>query len=483
MPALNHFVRDQGGQLQQHQQSEEFMETEQDIDWYYENLSEEEVLLACHAYLQRHKKLGKWKEAEKRLSHRDRNIGSDDIIINDNMRKSKSKTRMKSKTQRQKSARDTSFIRRGYFWDDPDELKYYSPFTTVERNQKQEENEKSQIIVEEESYSDNDKDEYYSDALPPFETSPSQEHINRSNAARKLWSSPKFRKSWYKKRWGALSRNKGGPYEKQREAQYQRQLQKKIEKIPSDILYSKEMMSLSEMELQDAVVTYVQSKQKRSRTIRLKNDSYRIAVESASSDKNNTSGMLTKHHWSYPLNKELADTHNTFMDSTSDEYKHQLMIQRSERARKAYQTRLSNQQKDKKRKNKKKKHKTTEQEVNHANDKKSSSNKITKEKHAMIRIEESLLMNQIPKYQDVETILEKPRLTGRKPLLLRVLKESFGLYGKCIPISIYDNEGDGVKSKSNGNDGKKTRLIFASRATIYQLGNFILDLINEKEVE
>jgi len=142
----------------------------------------------------------------------------------------------------------------------------------------------------------------------------------------------------------------------------------------------------------------------------------------------------------------------------SAETMQKLRSQRSEKSRRAFQTRLANSE---------------------ANTSSSLSEKITKLRRsydqgerdssdgqeiispmqAILHIDFALDHNKIPCVNDVEIILKPGRLHRRRAILRRILKECFDLRGKCVPSLSGDTYSD---------------LLFVTKCSIEELGEFVL---------
>jgi len=172
-----------------------------------------------------------------------------------------------------------------------------------------------------------------------------------------------------------------------------------------------------------------------------------------------------------------------FQQSITEEALKEQQKIRSERAKKAYQTRLENKRlkeeeikKSKKTKPKKQNKKSYAEALSNLisssvenQSPQNSKNMIKiKRKESMIQIEKCLDNGELPSSLDVQTIISPIRLAGRRPLLLRILKDCFGLYGKCIP--------------GDPSLGAESKMLFASTCNLDVLGTFVLDKLEEKEI-
>lgn len=81
-------------------------------------------------------------------------------------------------------------------------------------------------------------------------------------------------------------------------------------------------------------------------------------------------------------------------------------------------------------------------------------------RNALLRIEHALDLGQTPNLDDVEFLLES-KVGGRRPILQRILRETFGLSGKCVP-------------KDDGQLG------FLTHSKMDTLGRLVMDLIRSR---
>ena len=84
---------------------------------------------------------------------------------------------------------------------------------------------------------------------------------------------------------------------------------------------------------------------------------------------------------------------------------------------------------------------------------------------ALFRVELALDEGKLPQLHDLELMAGPAKLPKRKKLLLRLLSEQFGLYGKCIPVA------------NNNNDSGTLR--FITNCTIGELTSIALDRVKE----
>lgn len=391
-------------------------------------MTDAEALLACRAYLQRKNRLGSWKDYQRR-----------------------------KESLRQASAAIGSSTGAGYFWENPEELIYLdrgdmdtddiqddSIIQEQDRQQQQQEEEEHGVIYESIEEQDGGVTMILGTTLSALErgteftslpTSPSQERINRSNAAKKTWSDPEWKAMWYEKRWGRLRNTTPS-------ASKQKRLDDKIRSMPPKLFESQELASLSEEEIEEAIRTYVVSNRKRSRA-------------------HTTDAKLEKKRLEKQQQAERAkgmgeQSKIDFMLFGSNEAMKEAKRKRSERATKAYQTRLKNQNR------------------NRPTQTSSSKRTIPTDalpvgktpKEALVRVQAALESDQLPFVEDVQLILEPPKLGRRKDLLRRILNEHFDLRGKCVPAGPSNKDSD--------------EFLFVTQCSIDQLGSFVLEKMNEK---
>lgn len=340
-------------------------------------VSDAEALLACRAYLQRKNRLG-WHRAKER------------------------------KELRQEATRET-----GFFWESSEQSAY--------RNKREEEDidfdqgdDSFQGRVEYVSATDSDPQEHPG-IFTEMPTGPNKRSEIRSRVKKEQWQDAEFRKRWYESRWGDHVK----PTD---ESNKQLKLQAKLLDIPTSILESPEFSMLTDEEIDEAIISYVVSNQRRSAT-RKKQASERARNEP----------MLGNDD---AVDKPL---HRDSLFSVSEDFLREQQLKRSERARKAYKTRTESAAKS-----------TTSQAA-------LTSSEQTP-KNALLRIVADLDANLLPNVEDVKIMMKASRLAGRKKVLRRILKERFALSGKCYPLE----------------DGPA---IYVTEALVMQLGQLVMKLL------
>ena len=372
----------------------------------------------------------------------------------------------------------------GYFWHDLTQLKQLThpnhndftdtdydmetEFSMIDGEQllssKEEYNDESSNLITDNTFAD---DDIGGSLFTNFASCPDDTRVRRSNVAKTTWSDPEFRRKWWTKRWG--DRVKLKSKEKTR-------LDAKLRKIPPDILQSYEfksaLLDLDNNELTSIVQSYVASNRKRVAS-RRKADASAPETEYASSTADHLLKVGTEQ----------------FAFKISEEGQRETQLKRSEKARLAYLTRLANKESRvgcsdyQKGATNESPQRNTELEndatMPYEPDRlftqtfgrkswlyaRSSKPSERTYEQAMSNLRDALndSNNTDVSAADIQLLLEPERLAGRKELLVRILKEKFGLFGKCVPFDA---------------NGKKE---FATHSTIQRLGNFILDLIRNKE--
>lgn len=387
-------------------------------------VTDAEALLACRAYLQRKNRLGSWKDYQRR----------------------KEFLRQASAIGRTQAPESV-----GYFWENTEELVYLDRHEDNE----DEDDEQDKLLQEEEhgiiyeSIEEQDGGDtiILGTTLSALErgaeftslpTSPSQERINRSNAAKKTWSDPEWKAMWYEKRWGRLRNTTPS-------ASKQKRLDERIRNMPPKLFESQELASLTQDEIEEAIRTYVVSNRKRSRA-------------------HTTDAKIEKKRQAQQEEKRRRDgkgeTAKIDLMFGSDEALKEAQRKRSERAAKAYQTRLANQNR-----NRPSLKRSTESKPTTPP---STTTTVLPDGHtpkdALVRVQAALESNELPTIADIKLILEPAKLGRRKDLLRRILNEHFDLRGKCIPLD-------------PGEDSSE--MLFVTQCSIDQLGSFVIEKMQD----
>ena len=465
---------------------------DEDCEIHLDQVSDEEILLACRSYLQKRNKL-EWTNAKRR----------------------KQSAQMLEIRRHQHQGELNGFGAGGdvgYFWENTNELKYYNNAKQVNREYLFRDDSDEAITSEldvEDDKDESDEDENLNNFLSPelgdgFNTLPSnfeypsQEHINRSIAAKKKWADPEFKKKWYAKRWGkqsphnktatdASTISKPSSEQEIEQLKQQQSYLKKVKIIPKSLLNSPLLSNMTEEQVQHAVTTYIRGNQKRSKSLKKRNQIQMKASSPYSALPNSNSNRF------FHVHEKIEKANMLFEQSITEDSLREKQKIRSEHARKAYQTRIANEsdrkerQRKRNQKNKSSMHKIAQADKSTSVSKKGSyaqslssiissastrDNKINvkklQQKEAMIQIEKCLDNGELPSSVDLHFILSANRLTGRRPLLLRILNESFGLFGKCIP--------------GDPSLGSESQMLFASKCNVDVLGSFLLEKLEENEL-
>lgn len=412
-----------------------------DID--ISGIEEAQLLLACRAYLLRKHKL-EWKQKKRRAE-----------------------------------AAASPLFNEGYFWPDPNDLVYLREDPdpenlvyneTYAENYGYKRNGVRFLASEDTTYSGKN---YYVDeplepeierastSTNPFSTNPlypSEEHLRRSTAKIRLWNNQTWKEEWHERRWG-------GKVATRKQKLHERQA-KKLRDIPNDVIESTSFDEMSEEEVAEAIVTYLNANRRKSESRKSNKDKRQIERESFREWRKQVKEDALKSNIT-ELNISMRDVGRKVVPPSDDdvlsftpsaETMQKLRSQRSEKSRRAFQTRLANSE---------------------ANTSSSLSEKITKLRRsydqgerdssdgqeiispmqAILHIDFALDHNKIPCVNDVEIILKPGRLHRRRAILRRILKECFDLRGKCVPSLSGDTSSD---------------LLFVTKCSIEELGKFVL---------
>lgn len=335
----------------------------------------------------------------------------------------------------------------GYFWENPEELIYLDRHEDDEDEMTKEEEmeEVHGVVVESVEEEDGGTTMILGATLSALErgaeftslpTSPSEERVNRSNAAKKTWSDPEWKAMWYEKRWGRL-RNMTPSASKQK------RLDDKIRSMPPKMFESEELAALTEEEIEEAIRTYVVSNRKRSRAHTTDAKIEKKRAEKEEDERRKGKGEKAKIDLLFGSEEALKEAQR----------------KRSERATKAYQTRLSNQNKNRP---------TSKGETTIQSIPTDSLPSGDTPKDALVRVQAALVSDQLPSIADVKLILKPPKLGRRKDLLRRILNEYFDLRGKCVPADPSSEDSD---------------LLFVTQCSIDQLGSYVLEKMKERDSE
>eukprot|EP00980_Cylindrotheca_fusiformis_P009343 scaffold2047_cov129-Cylindrotheca_fusiformis.AAC.22 len=351
-------------------------------------VSDAEALLACWSYLKRRKRIGNWTKYERR--------------------------------QAMKASAKPHF-----FWEDEDE--------EVEIVVDEDDDEDLDYCDDEDwnprrysATSDEDNNpstETWFGEFTSFPSGPTVSRRRRSISAKRTWQDPEFRKRWQESRWGEKRSNTT--------KEEQRRVEKKIRSLPRELWGSPELAELTEEEVATAIDSYVRARTKR-RTSRKKTlQERKPAVKS----EKETERRLPR---------------DALFTRDQETLKEQQKL-RSERAKKAYETRMKNKEKA------------------------SPSPRPPPRpfiparatpQDALVRIENDLNQGVVPTVDDILVIMKPMKLTKRKGLLKRILLETFGLRGKCVPTDFEELECEKV---------------FVTSCSIQHLGDFVVHLLLKKQ--
>ena len=433
-------------------------------------INEAQMLLACRAWLLRKHKI-EWNEKKRRAD-----------------------------------AAASPLNNEGYFWPDPNDLLYlreepdpynlnynetYGEYYGYKRNgvrfltSQDTTYSGKNYLVDEEIHPQ--VEERASTSTNPFSTNPlnpSDEHIRRSNAKMKLWNNETWKQQWYNSRWeGRVATESQKLEDKQN---------KLLRTIPMDVIESESFDEMSEENVTSAIITYLVGNQRKSTSRKSNKDKRQIELnsfrewrEQVKKEACNSAGKsedttMTMFELQRKLNKALelagidlmssskdigskvthsaTSNNNELSFSPSATKMEKIKKIRSDKSKRAFQTRLAN------------------SKVNTSSSSSSSMKNITKfytdnepevgdhvsPVTAILQIDAALDHNRLPSPIDVETILKSGRLGRRRDTLRRILSECFDLRGKCVP-------------------GDETDLQFVTNCPIQDLGEFVLTKLNERQ--
>jgi hypothetical protein len=440
--------------------SEGYNDSLEDDNYFFGAISDAEALLACHAFLRRKKRL-EWTGAAERRRRQEQAIAAADEGPLSGLRPA------------------------GFFWEDRSQLPHVGLSEDMSAYRKQEifertdlEKEKKSntissigdwVLVEEEdeleeplstwesliapdktsrfSLPIDEEDEETSSVVDDFSAIdyvPSISHTRRSQAALRRWSDPAWKENWWNSRWGHKKPNL--PSEKQKlNNSRQRRTEMRVRKLnPDELLASPEMAELSPDEIAEAIRTYRLSKLKRSR-------SRRKFLDQRTDDMKKDYSTCFEDNSASPIPRDYF--------AQNDENKlREIQRKRSERAREIYKKRLEN---DPSARTNGVKRPVRTFEFVFPDE---SLPVATTPKEALSKINASLDAYRYPSIYDVELLVSSSRLAKRKEMLIRILKDCFGLRGKCVPS---------IK------EGNESMMLFVTDCPIDVLGAFVLQKLED----
>jgi len=408
------------------------------------NMDEAEVLLACRAYLRRKHKI-EWTAKKKRAE-----------------------------------AAASPLNNEGYFYHDPNELMYLREdpdpynlnynetdivFGSNGRRERKAGPEFVRQIFEDEDFLNTEpfipEDRPVAFSTNPFSAAPlhpSEEHVRRSTVKESLWNNQTWKELWYKRRWEGKVQTEEKKRRKRRD--------KLLDSIPSDVLDSKTFDELSQNEVMEAIITYMNANERRLESRKRKKLERRKHREETREWKRSVKERAlqsrdAKISRAQAFREETEPSSNPLSFTPSEEIMKQLRAKRSEQSKRAFQTRL----------------------MNCNSSQTSSSNEMTKLRRrikkdfdddsddispvqAILRIDMALDHKKLPSPSDIEIMLKPGRLGRRREVLKRILNDCFDLRGKCVPPS------DDISNEGS--------LLFVTKCTIDQLGSFVLAKMREK---
>lgn len=495
------------------------------------DLSDEDLLLACRSYLQRKNRLGQWTEFEKRKENlqrqRQESLDSQSGFFWDDpteLKYYRQQTQMITPanvnfdTDDADDDADAGMMLRiaenegeedGLMGNDfsggnthrnnnnnngeEDIIRYTSAATMAESFVPEPSTKLEEIRFDLKGQNEEERLEQWARHFTKFPTQPSKSQQIRSNAIKRRWNDPEWKARWHERRWGgktvssqhhsANSNNTSAAESLRKPVGVSQWKQKvKISALTPEFLSSDVFTSLTEEEIGVAVHTYLRSNRKRAESRKLSQEERRITRTSPllSDDANEEETSTTN----YPNKSSTTSTNFTIheklpRDALAWDRDPQALEEarriRSERAKKAYQTRIT----------KKKEKENTTSDSNSTNILQKGAAKPTKStvaskphpsgqlstlddspKEALNRVELAVDQGELPQLQDLRLISVPSKLPKRKKLLLRLLSEQFGMRGKCIPV-------EGTNTDQQG------KFLFITNCKLDQLMTLALDRVGK----
>jgi len=404
------------------------------------NIDETEVLLACRAYLRR-----------------------------------KHKIEWTAKKQREEAAA-SPLNNEGYFWYDPNELMYLREdpdpynlnynetdvvFGSNGRRERKAGPEFVRQIFEDEDFLNPEpfiqEDRPVAFSTNPFSTAPlhpSEEHVRRSTVKESLWTNQTWKDMWYKRRWGGKVLTEEKKRRKRRD--------KLLDGIPSVVLDSKMFDQMSQNEVMEAIITYKNANERRLESRKRKKLERRKHREETREWKRSVKeqalqSLDAKNARAKAFRKDTQSSSNPLSFTPSAEIMEQLRAKRSEQSKRAFQKRLMNSNSTQ----------TSEMiKLRRHYKKDDDDNYDISPVQAILRIDMALDHKKLPSSSDVEIMLRPGRLGRRRAVLKRILNDCFDLRGKCVPPS--------------GDIGNERGFLFVTKASIDELGSFVLAKMSER---
>lgn len=262
------------------------------------------------------------------------------------------------------------------------------------------------------------------------DTEPSQEHLRRSAARRKLFSDAVWKAHWYERRWGQKQ-----PRRVEAEERLHHRLSA-LWKSASHAQVLAPVASMTQDEMTQAIVEYVMANRKRSAS--------QFAWRKEQSDirkerRRHGSTLTTQSNEKLPRDTLLQVNKTALLEQQNA---------RSERARKAYETRRERQGLAAPLRNDKKVYKEKrprgrppkKEKIPESSTGSASSSCSLQPRDALQRIEMALDAGALPEEEWVDIATKPGKLPRRKQVLVRLLRERFGLRGKQrLPIDLHNN--------------------------------------------
>ncbi|GAX15500.1 hypothetical protein FisN_8Lh200 [Fistulifera solaris] len=435
----------------------------EDDNYFFGAISDAEALLACHAFLRRKKRL-EWTGAVERRRQQEQAIAAADegplsglrpagffwedrsqlphMGLSDDLYREQDIIERSSDWVKEKKSTTISSVDDWALVEDEDELE--EPLSTWESVIAPDETSRFSLPIDDED----EETSFVVDDFSAIDYVPSTSHTRRSQAALRRWSDPAWKEKWWNSRWG--DKKPTLPSEKQKlNNSRQRRTEIRVRKLnPDELLASPEMAELSPDEIAEAIRTYRLAKLKRSR-------SRRKFLDRRIDDVTKIYSKSFEDDSSSPIPRDYF--------AQIDENKlREIQQKRSERAREIYKKRLEN---------------DPDARTNGVQGRSRSFEFVfpdeslpvaTTPKEALSKINASLDAYRYPSIHDVALLLSSSRLAKRKETLVRILRDCFGLRGKCVPS---------IKA------GNERKMLFVTDCPIDVLGAYVLQKLEDNHCQ
>lgn len=375
-------------------------------------------------------------------------------------------------------------------------------------------------------------------AFTSFPSGPSGSALLRSEALKRVWEDPDYRRRWHQRRWGGTSSSRRRDGDGGDAARREQKAERRARALPAGFLGSDELASLTEEEIASAIRTRVRSTRKRvasrDETLRRRREDLaasqrrgELSSLSSSSPADADDGPRGEERPTRPAPEPPRLARDVLFTLSRDELEARQRL-RSERAKRLYATRLANERRAEEetrttttRTTRKKKNAgpssnggegiaaaaaaaaagggrartTAAQRRADASAANAAANaprpffppQQLSPRDALLRVRHALDLGRRPAVDDVRLVLQPAGLKHRKGVLVRILGEVFDLRGKCVPVRRGDSDGGTGDDDENGSRrrsgaaGTDGEYEFVTHAKIGDLGDLVMDLLQKEE--